>query len=236
MPDVPTLDVSGLTSGYGRITILNGVTMSVAPGEFLGVLGHNGMGKTTLLRTLMGLIPSASGRVTFNGQDITGLPTHARTRLGIGYVPQGRQIFPDLTVRENMLMGCAKSSGSPRQTISRVLDLFPRLVRLLDRRGGGLSGGEQQLLALARCFCGGPKLLLLDEPTEGIQPSIIDEIVDTLAMISKTQGVTIVLVEQNLEFLVELVSRIVVLQRGRVRDEIGGERIHDIANLAEALM
>ncbi len=236
MPDSPILDVSGLTSGYGRITILKGVTMSVAPGEFLGVLGHNGMGKTTLLRTLMGLIPSASGRVTFAGQDITNLPTHARTRLGIGYVPQGRQIFPDLTVRENMLMGCAKSSGNPRPTIERVLELFPRLIRLLGRRGGGLSGGEQQLLALARCFCGGPKLLLLDEPTEGIQPSIIDEIVDTLAMISKTQGVTIVLVEQNLEFLVELVSRIVVLQRGQVRDEIGGERIHDITNLAEALM
>ena len=158
------------------------------------------MGKTTLLRTLMGLIPSASGRVTFNGQDMTNLPTHARTRLGIGYVPQGREVFPDLTVHENMLMGCAKSSVHPRQTIEHVLGLFPRLTRLLDRRGGGLSGGEQQLLALARCFCGGPKLLLLDEPTDGIQPSIV------------------------------------VLQRGRVRDEIGGERIHDIANLAGALM
>jgi branched-chain amino acid transport system ATP-binding protein len=230
------LEVDGLSSGYGRITILNGVGLRVAAGEFMGVLGHNGMGKTTLLRTLMGLIPTTAGRVRFEGQDITNLPTHVRTRLGIGYVPQGRQIFPDLTVRENMLMGCAKSADKPRLTMDRVLHLFPRLVRLLDRRGGGLSGGEQQLLALARCFCGGPRLLLLDEPTEGIQPSIIDEIVDTLRMISQTQGVTIVLVEQNLEFLVELVSRIVVLQRGRVRDEITGERMHDLGNLAAALM
>jgi branched-chain amino acid transport system ATP-binding protein len=230
------LEVDGLTSGYGRITILNGVSLSVAAGEFMGVLGHNGMGKTTLLRTLMGLIPTSAGRVSFEKRDITNLPTHARAGLGIGYVPQGRQIFPDLTVRENMLMGCAKSAVDPRQTMDRVLDLFPRLVRLLDRRGGSLSGGEQQLLALARCFCGGPKLLLLDEPTEGIQPSIIDEIVDTLRMISRTQGVAIVLVEQNLEFLVELVSRIVVLQRGRIRDEITGERMHDIGILAKALM
>jgi branched-chain amino acid transport system ATP-binding protein len=230
------LEVDGLTSGYGRITILNGVSLSVTAGEFMGVLGHNGMGKTTLLRTLMGLIPASAGRVRFGERDITNLPTYARVRLGIGYVPQGRQIFPDLTVRENMLMGCAKSAADPRQTMDRVLDLFPRLVRLLDRRGGSLSGGEQQLLALARCFCGGPKLLLLDEPTEGIQPSIIDEIVDTLRMISRTQGVAIVLVEQNLEFLVELVGRIVVLQRGRVRDEITGERMHDIGILAAALM
>jgi branched-chain amino acid transport system ATP-binding protein len=230
------LEVDGLTSGYGRITILNGVSLSVTAGEFMGVLGHNGMGKTTLLRTLMGLIPASAGRVRFGERDITNLPTYARVGLGIGYVPQGRQIFPDLTVRENMLMGCAKSAADPRQTMDRVLDLFPRLVRLLDRRGGSLSGGEQQLLALARCFCGGPKLLLLDEPTEGIQPSIIDEIVDTLRMISRTQGVAIVLVEQNLEFLVELVGRIVVLQRGRVRDEITGERMHDIGILAAALM
>jgi branched-chain amino acid transport system ATP-binding protein len=230
------LEVDGLTSGYGRITILNGVSLSVTAGEFMGVLGHNGMGKTTLLRTLMGLIPASAGRVRFGERDITNLPTYARAGLGIGYVPQGRQIFPDLTVRENMLMGCAKSAADPRQTMDRVLDLFPRLVRLLDRRGGSLSGGEQQLLALARCFCGGPKLLLLDEPTEGIQPSIIDEIVDTLRMVSRTQSVAVVLVEQNLEFLVKLVGRIVVLQRGRVRDEIIGERMHDIDILATALM
>jgi branched-chain amino acid transport system ATP-binding protein len=236
MPGRPMLQVAGLTSGYGRITILNGVALSVAAGEFMGVLGHNGMGKTTLLRTLTGLVPATAGQITFDGHDITNRPTYARTRLGIGYVPQGRQIFPDLTVRENMLMGCAKSADDPRRTTDRVLALFPRLTRLLERRGGGLSGGEQQLLALARCFCGGPKMLLLDEPTEGIQPSIIDEIVDTLRMISRTQGVTIVVVEQNLEFLVELVSRIVVLQRGRVRDEITGERMHDVASLAEALM
>jgi urea ABC transporter ATP-binding protein UrtE len=229
------LEVSGLRGGYGRITILTGIDFTVTEGEFLGVLGHNGMGKTTLLKAVMGLIPAAAGEIRLKGQPITALPTHRRAQAGLGYVPQGRQIFPDLTVLENLHMGCARSGRDRDTTVARVLEQFPRLRRLLERRGGRLSGGEQQLLALARCLCGDPKLMLLDEPTEGIQPSIIDEMIDTLKMICKTQKMTIILVEQNLEFLMELADRLLVLQRGRIREEYRGDQVRNAAVLAAQL-
>jgi branched-chain amino acid transport system ATP-binding protein len=229
------LEVRGLRGGYGRITILTGIDLTVTEGEFLGVLGHNGMGKTTLLKAVMGLIPAAAGEIMLKGRPITGLPTHRRAQAGLGYVPQGRQIFPDLTVLENLHMGCARSGKDRDATVARVLEQFPRLRRLLERRGGRLSGGEQQLLALARCLCGDPKLMLLDEPTEGIQPSIIDEMIDTLKMICKMQKMTIILVEQNLEFLMELADRLLVLQRGRIRDEYRGEQVRNAAVLAAQL-
>ncbi|MEO0503251.1 MAG: ATP-binding cassette domain-containing protein, partial [Pseudomonadota bacterium] len=164
------LEVDALRSGYGRIPILAGVTLSVAEGEFLGILGHNGMGKTTLMNTLMGHLPATGGTVRFNGQDMTHESAHKRALAGLGLVPQGRQIFPDLTVYENLRMGMAGSKVEDPALLDDILGLFPRLQRLLDRRGGALSGGEQQLLALARCLCARPKLMLLDEPTEGIQP------------------------------------------------------------------
>jgi urea ABC transporter ATP-binding protein UrtE len=229
------LEVQGLRGGYGRIIILTGIDFTVTEGEFLGVLGHNGMGKTTLLKAVMGLIPAAAGEIRLKGQPITALPTHRRAQAGLGYVPQGRQIFPDLTVLENLHMGCARSGRDRDATVARVLEQFPRLRRLLERRGGRLSGGEQQLLALARCLCGDPKLMLLDEPTEGIQPSIIDEMIDTLKMICKTQKMTIILVEQNLEFLMELADRLLVLQRGRIREEYRGEQVRNAAVLAAQL-
>ncbi|MBV9590239.1 MAG: ABC transporter ATP-binding protein, partial [Hyphomicrobiales bacterium] len=177
-----TLVVQGLCTGYGRIPILNGVDFTVDEGEFVGILGHNGMGKTTLLKALMGYLPATSGRVHFAGDDITALEPHRRARLGLGYVPQGREIFPGLTVHDNLRMGCIeRSDAGEDEIIAKVLEEFPRLKPLLNRVGGALSGGEQQLLAVARCLCCGPRLVLLDEPTEGIQPSIIEEIVETLS-------------------------------------------------------
>ena len=160
------LDVQGLRAGYGRIPILNGATLSVGAGEVVGILGHNGMGKTTLLKALMGYLPATAGQVMLDGQDITRLSPTARARLGLGYVPQGRQIFGTLTVRENLRMGCLRSKRPEAETIESMLETFPRLRPLLDRIGGALSGGEQQILALARCLCGDPRLVLLDEPTE----------------------------------------------------------------------
>ncbi|MDU3133178.1 MAG: ATP-binding cassette domain-containing protein, partial [Bradyrhizobium sp.] len=154
------LEVKGLKSGYGRIPILFGVDLTVVDGEYLGILGHNGMGKTTALRTLMGHLPTTDGSVVFAGKTITHLKPHERSRLGIGLVPQGREIFPDLSVMENLRMGLAAAPKEDRSVIDTVLQDFPRLVRLLDRRGGALSGGEQQLLALARCLCTKPKLIL----------------------------------------------------------------------------
>ena len=226
------LAVSGLRSGYGRIPILAGVDLSAADGEVVGILGHNGMGKTTLLRTLMGYLPATAGTVSFDGRDITRLSPTARARLGIGYVPQGREIFGTLTVAENLRMGCLRR-GDAKQTIDAILEDFPRLTRLLDRSGGALSGGEQQLLALARCLCTGPKLILLDEPTEGIQPSIIEEMIETLLAVRRRRAVTIVLVEQNLNFISSLSERILILQKGEVTREVPPEIVRDRAMMDE---
>jgi branched-chain amino acid transport system ATP-binding protein len=220
------LVVSRLRSGYGRIPILAGVNLSVGDGEIVGILGHNGMGKTTLLRTLMGYLPATDGSVQFAGQDITRLSPTARARLGLGYVPQGREIFATLTVRDNLRMGCLRRPDED-QTISAILADFPRLTRLLDRVGGALSGGEQQLLALARCLCADPKLILLDEPTEGIQPSIIEEMIETLHTVRRRRPVTVVLVEQNLNFIASLSDRILILQKGEVTREIPPEIARD---------
>ncbi|MGI4977497.1 MAG: ABC transporter ATP-binding protein [Janthinobacterium lividum] len=227
-----TLAVSGLHSGYGRIPILAGVTLAAAEGETVGILGHNGMGKTTLLRTLMGYLPATAGSVQVGGRDVTRLPPAARARLGVGYVPQGREIFATLSVAENLQMGCLRQSDA-RATIAAILEDFPRLNRLLDRPGGALSGGEQQLLALARCLCGDPGLVLLDEPTEGIQPSIIEEMVETLQAVRARRGLTIVLVEQNLGFIAALSDRILILQKGQVTREVPPHIAGDTALIGE---
>jgi len=214
------LNVDGLRTGYGRIPILNGVSFAVSEGEFIGILGHNGMGKTTLLKALMGFLPATGGSVRFDGNDVTAAEPYHRARLGFGYVPQGREIFPGLTVYDNLRMGCTKQAGAEQDTIGSVLVAFPRLKPLLDRQGGALSGGEQQLLAIARCLCGKPRLVLLDEPTEGIQPSIIDEIVETLQRLRDNSGLTLILVEQNLDFIAALSHRILIIQKGTITSEV----------------
>ena len=228
------LDVQGLRTGYGRIPILNGVSFSVAEGEFIGILGHNGMGKTTLLKALMGFLPATGGRVLFGDQDVTALEPYRRARIGLGYVPQGREIFPGLTVLDNLRMGCSKQPGSVEQDIiAGVLEQFPRLKALLDRAGGALSGGEQQLLAMARCLCGNPRLVLLDEPTEGIQPSIIDEIVETLQRLRATSGLTMILVEQNLDFIAALSQRVLIIQKGAITREVQPGDLADASLVGE---
>lgn len=210
------LEATGLHSGYGRIPILWGVNLQVARREFVGLWGHNGMGKSTLMRTLMGFLPATQGSIAFEGADITRLPSHRRAQIGLGYVPQGREIFPGLTVLDNLRMGCAKDDVQPGAVIEAVLEEFPRLQRLLGRTGGLLSGGEQQLLALARCLCGNPKLVLLDEPTEGIQPSIIEEMIETLSRLRDSRGLTMILVEQNRDFITALSSRVLIIQKGSI--------------------
>jgi branched-chain amino acid transport system ATP-binding protein len=227
------LDVQGLKTAYGRIPILHGVSFAVKQGEFVGILGHNGMGKTTLLKALMGFLPATGGRVHFAGSDITAAEPFRRARLGLGYVPQGREIFPALTVLDNLRMGCSKQAGGEQETIDEVLEEFPQLKRLLDRVGGALSGGEQQLLAIARCLCGKPRLVLLDEPTEGIQPSIIDEIVDTLQRLRDNSGLTMILVEQNLDFIAALSQRILMIQKGAITREVRPGDLHDASLVGE---
>jgi branched-chain amino acid transport system ATP-binding protein/urea transport system ATP-binding protein len=219
------LDVSGLRSGYGRIPILTGIDLAMEAGEYLGILGHNGMGKTTLMKTMMGHLPATAGSIAFEGRDITAMKPYERSRLGMGLVPQGREIFPELSVHENLRMGLAAAAKEDRGVIDAVLEDFPRLVRLLDRRGGALSGGEQQLLALARCLCTKPRLILLDEPTEGIQPSIIEEIIETLLALKTRWKLSLIVVEQNLEFITSLSDRILHIQKGRMTGELDRDAV-----------
>jgi branched-chain amino acid transport system ATP-binding protein len=227
------LEVTGLSSGYGPIRIINGVSFHVGAGEIVAVLGHNGMGKTTLLRTLVGELRATAGRICLDGEDITRLSMHQRARRGIGYVPQGREIYPDLTVRENLRMGAITSGDEG--TIEQMLGHFPLLRRLLPRPGRTLSGGEQQILALARCLSGRPRLLLLDEPTEGLQPSIVEQIEERLGVLAKSLGLTVLLVEQDLQFIAAVASRALVMQKGRVVAQIAPEHLHDHAILGEYL-
>jgi urea ABC transporter ATP-binding protein UrtE len=229
------LEITRLRAGYGRINILDDVTLCVADGEVAGVLGHNGMGKTTLMRAIVGEIPASAGELRLDGQSLRGVPTHKRVARGIGYVPQGRRIFPLLTVRENLEFAAAVHGGRRAgQVVDEVLADFPALPRLLDRPGGLLSGGEQQILALARCLCTRPRLILLDEPTEGIQPSIIEEMAHLLRSLRQRHRLAIVLVEQNLDFLRALSDRIVVLEKGRLVREASASDAAAMAALVES--
>ena len=224
------LEVVDLHAAYGRIPILNGVGFNVADAEVIGILGHNGMGKTTLMRTLMGFIPATAGRVAYQGADITHVAPHNRARRGIGYVPQGREIFPQLSTLDNLRMGAANAADD---TVEAVIEDLPRLKPLLDRPGGALSGGEQQILAIARCLCGQPKLILLDEPTEGIQPSIIDLLEEILGGLRTSRGLTLVIVEQNLDFVATLADRVLIIQKGAIVRELSPDSLSDPAIIDE---
>jgi urea ABC transporter ATP-binding protein UrtE len=226
------LQVDNVHAGYGRIPVLSGINFTVAEHEVVGVLGHNGMGKTTLLKTLIGQIPLTRGTIRFGGADISKMSSFRRARAGIGYVPQGRLIFPNLTVRENLRMGFIEDGiHSEDNTVKDVLARFPRLDPIVDRMGGALSGGEQQILALARCLCGRPKLLLLDEPTEGIQPSIIEEILEILLGLHRYQGLAIIVVEQNLDFVQALSDRVLLIEKGTITGEVSPEALGETREL-----
>ena len=221
------LEVRGLRAAYGRIPILYGIDLQIAAGEVVGILGHNGMGKTTLMKTLIGLVPATDGSIVFDGVDVTRERADRRARRGMGYVPQGREIFPRLSVRENLRMAALAAGGSDESAVEEVLADFPRLEPLLDREGSALSGGEQQILAIARCLCTRPQLILLDEPTEGIQPSIVEQIAENLAALRAARGLTVVLVEQNLDFTAALSTRVLLIQKGEIVRALPPESLRD---------
>ena len=211
------LQVEQLNQYYGSSHTLRGISLSVKKGECLTLLGRNGVGKTTLLKCLMGVLPVSRGSVTLDGRDITKLTPHARARAGIAYVPQGREIFARLTVEENLLMGMATKSGKQAALISgEVYELFPVLKDMLQRRGGDLSGGQQQQLAIARALLAKPQLIILDEPTEGIQPSIIKDIERVIRLLRERGDIGILLCEQYFDFARALADKFVVLSRGEV--------------------
>lgn len=216
-----------LNVSYGQSQVLHGIDLSVAPGEIVAVVGRNGMGKSTLMKSLIGVIPSKSGEISVEGTDVAGLPSHLRVRRGLAYVPQGRQIFGTMTVEENIQTGLVVTGKS--DIPEEIYSLFPILWDFKKRRGGNLSGGQQQQLAIARALASDPKILLLDEPTEGIQPSIIKELAVVLKQIRQLRNLTIVVCEQVLSFVLDVADSIVVMENGRIVHTDRRERVDEAA-------
>jgi urea transport system ATP-binding protein len=229
------LSVSHLNQYYGGSHILRDLSFEVPMGQVTTLLGRNGVGKTTLLKTLMGLVPAKTGSVSLNGADISGAASHARVRAGIGYVPQGREIFPRLTVEENLLMGLATQPAGTRIP-ERIFEMFPVLRQMMHRRGGDLSGGQQQQLAIGRALAMGPRLLILDEPTEGIQPSIIKDIERAIRTLAETGEMAILLVEQYYDFARSLADHYLLMERGEIisrgrGDEMEVNRVREMLSV-----
>jgi branched-chain amino acid transport system ATP-binding protein len=210
---VTLLEVLGIDTFYGKSQVLRGVSFDVPRGEITALLGRNGAGKTTTLRSIMGLTPPRRGAVRFNGRDITGQAPHAIFRHGVGYVPEGRQIFPHLDVGENLRLAERAGSGANGWTLHRIFEYFPVLQQRWRQRGRSLSGGEQQMLAIARALAGNPDLLMLDEPSQGLAPLLVQELGNILLRL-KTEGVTILLVEQNVRMALAVTDRVLVLGKG----------------------
>jgi branched-chain amino acid transport system ATP-binding protein len=207
------LELEGVEAGYGLSRVLHGVSLRAEAGEVVSLLGRNGAGKSTTLKSIVGLVAVSGGRIRFDGREITGRPTHEISRLGVGYVPEERRIFSDLTVAENLLVG---RKGTGAWGAERVYDVFPKLRELAGRRAGSLSGGEQQMLTVARTLMGNPRVVLLDEPSEGLAPVIVRALGEQIAAL-KREGLTILLSEQNLKFAARLADRAYIIEKGIIR-------------------
>ena len=209
------LHLAGINQFYGESHTLWDINLDIAQGTCVCLMGRNGVGKTTLLKTIMGLVPLQSGEITFNDINLTRQIAEFRSKAGIGYVPQGREIFPQLTVQENLQIGLTSRADKSRKIPERIFDLFPVLAQMLNRRGGDLSGGQQQQLAIGRALASDPKMLILDEPTEGIQPNIVQQIGDIIIKLNQEENLTVLLVEQKLPFARRVGKEFVILDRGR---------------------
>ncbi|UHD46681.1 ABC transporter ATP-binding protein [Aureimonas altamirensis] len=222
------LNTTGLWSGYGGKPVLQGVDMQVHEGEIVAVIGRNGVGKSTLMKSLIGLLPTDKGSVVFRGSAIDMLSAHKRARLGIGYVPQGRDVFPRMSVLENLAIG-EEISGkrAPKDRLDQILSFFPILAERRDQRAGTMSGGQQQQLAIGRVLMGAPSLILLDEPSEGIQPNIVQDIARIMVELNRATGVTVVFVEQNIDMIRAMASRAYVMDKGRITNEIAPDALED---------
>ena len=221
------LSIKGLNQSYGGSRTLWDIDIDVQVGSRMCLMGRNGMGKTTLLKCVMGVIPVVSGQIKYEERDLLAGPAERRARLGIGYVPQGREIFPQLTVQENLEVGLVARRDGTREIPGQVFELFPVLQQMLGRRGGDLSGGQQQQLAIGRALVLSPKLLILDEPTEGLQPNIVQEIGDIIIKLNREAGVTVMLVEQKLLFARKVASEFLILEKGRC---VAGGAINELTD------
>ena len=231
----PLLEVEDIHTAYGSSRVLFGISLDIRPGECVCLLGRNGVGKTTTIRSIMGLTPPSQGRVRFKGKDITGFEPYRLARLGMGYVPEDRRIFAELTVWENLEVAARSASRTGRWSADSVTDLFPKLSELRDRMGGVLSGGEQQMLTIARTLVGNPELLLLDEPSEGLAPVIVESLLAQVQRL-KSEGLTILLAEQGVDFSLSLADRVYVLEKGAVRFSGAAAELRDNAELRNKLL
>jgi branched-chain amino acid transport system ATP-binding protein len=231
----PLLEVDGIHTAYGTSRVLFGISLDIKPGECVCLLGRNGVGKTTTMRSIMGLTPPSQGHVRFKGEDITGSPPYRLARRGIGYVPEDRRIFAELTVWENLDVAARSAERQGRWTVESVSELFPALGTLRDRMGGVLSGGEQQMLTIARTLMGNPELLLLDEPSEGLAPVIVENLLAKVQLL-KGEGLTILLAEQGVDFSLSLADRVYVLEKGAVRFAGPAAQLRDDAALRNKLL
>jgi len=231
----PLLEVRDIHTAYGLSHVLFGVSLELRAGECVCLLGRNGVGKTTTMRSIIGLTPPRSGRVAWKGTDITGWEPYRVARTGIGFVPEDRRIFADLTVWENLDVASRTRQEPTQWTTERVFDLFPKLRELASRNGGHLSGGEQQMLTIARTLMGNPELLLLDEPSEGLAPLVVDHLREQIARL-KHEGLTILLAEQNVEFSLALGERVYVLEKGSIRFSGPAEQLRDDERLRHDLL
>lgn len=230
-----SLDVTNLNAGYDGTPVIRDISFRVDTGEIVGIVGRNGVGKTTLLKTIMGLLKAESGRVIYDGEDMTEKSADAHAKRSIGYVPQGRDVFPDLSVKENLLIG--ESIGENDETrYEQVYDYFPILAERKTQSAGTMSGGQQQMLAIARALVGSPDLLLVDEPSEGVQPSIVQSITEDLRQINEEFDTTILFVEQNLSVIQGLADRCYAIDHGTIVDEITGEAVSERDQLEEYLV
>ena len=223
----PWLETSNLRSGYGGKPVLQGVNFTLNKSEVIAVIGRNGAGKSTLMKTLIGLLPTQQGEMLFCGKRIQNLACHHRARLGLGYVPQGRDVFPRMTVAENLAVSRIVSSQSSPQSLTEIFSLFPVLKERQKQKAGTMSGGQQQQLAIARALLTNPSLLLLDEPSEGIQPSVVQEIGRAILHLNRTSGLTVMLVEQNMSMITAVAQRGYVMDKGRVITELSREELQD---------
>jgi branched-chain amino acid transport system ATP-binding protein len=221
------LAADGLSSGYGHTVILNDISVRVGATEIVAIIGRNGVGKSTLMKTLMGLVPAKSGGIRFADEVITTLPAHLRARRGIGYIPQGRGIFPGLSVEENLVMGELIHADGAEKSLQIAFDYFPRLGERRKQRAGTLSGGEQSMLAIGRVLVGRPRLMLLDEPSEGIQPSIVHQIGEDILRINRELGVPVLFVEQNIELIRHVATRGYVMDKGTIVAQLARDEIRD---------
>lgn len=229
------VQVEHLHAGYGSTPILHGIDLAVQQAEIVAVIGRNGMGKSTLMKCLIGLLPVTDGKILYDGTDLTKMPAHKRAQLGVGYVPQGREVFSAMTIEENLMVGELVNTSKPEKLYDLIYEYFPILKERRRQKAGSLSGGQQQMLAIGRALVGNPGMLLLDEPSEGIQPSIVQQIGENISQINEDLGLAVLFVEQNIDMIVSLAQRCYVIDKGRIIDQLSRSDLTNTATLRRYL-